>query len=646
MLRLTIGPSAARPVAAARGDNLGAVATRVLAGVFVVSATLVVGALIAEHQQRGNEIRDVQVAAGNLAGSLAQHADDTLEMIDTALTGILERAEKDGLAGETLPRLQDLLRLHAAAMPRVRSFSIHDAAGRTVATSLPYVPSDGNSSDRAFFQHHRDNRGAAPFLGPPLQSRADGTWIFTLSRRVELPSSRFGGVVLATIDVTYFSRVYSALKLGRDGSVSLISKAGPVLARGPHVPSFIGRDVSSTALFKEQLPRAPAAAYRFVSPVDGLPKIAAYKAGERFPVVALVSMGEEEALSNWRQAALVRIAAVIVFSSVIWLLALMLVGRLRRLRRVQEAIVASEASFRTLAENAGDVVARLGPDWVIRYISPSSRAVLKRAPDQLVGLDALAGLEDARRRLIEDAVARLEAGEAHAITLTYETFDGDGSPIWLETTFHAARDTRTGKPDGVVTISRDVTERREHEERLAVLAATDGLTGLANRRAFDDALRREVERARRSNAELSLVLFDLDRFKQYNDLYGHGAGDAALFAVAAAISEAARRPEDMAARYGGEELALLLPGTGMQAAALVADRARAAVQGLGIAHAGNSPTLVATVSCGVASLGKFGTASMQDTSLLERADKALYRAKRLGRNTVCLDAEHPDLKAA
>jgi diguanylate cyclase (GGDEF)-like protein/PAS domain S-box-containing protein len=638
--------SSRKPRAGGSGDNLGRVATRVLAGVFVVSVTLVGGALFAEQQQRTNEIRDVKIAAANLAGSLAQHADDTLEMIDTALTGILERVERDGLAGESVPRLNDLLRRHAAAMPRVRSFSVHNSAGRTIATSLPYIPPDGNSSVRAFFQHHENDRGAAPFVGPPVQSRADGTWVFTLSRRITLPTGGFGGIALATIEVTYFSRVYDTLKLGQDGSVSLISKTGLVLARGPHVPSFIGRDVSSTALFREQLPRARAAAYRFNSPVDGVPKIAAYKAGERFPIVALVSMGEEEALSSWRQNAVFRISAAIIFSVLIWLLALMLVGRLQRLRRVQEAIVASEASFRTLAENAGDVVARLGPDWVIRYISPSSKAVLRRAPEQLVGLNAFNGLEGSRRRTIEDAVARLVAGEAEAITLTYETFDGDGSPIWLETTFRAAWDAKTGQPDGVVTISRDVTERREHEERLAILAATDGLTGLANRRAFDEGLKREVERARRAKSELSLVLFDLDRFKQYNDMYGHAAGDTALFAVAAAISEAAKRPGDMAARYGGEELAVLLPGTSLQGAALVADRARAAVQALGIDHAGNPPLQVATISCGVASLGPVQLASTQDKSLLERADAALYRAKRLGRNTVCLDNERPARRAA
>jgi diguanylate cyclase (GGDEF)-like protein/PAS domain S-box-containing protein len=628
------------------GDSLGSVATRILAGVFVVSVTLVGGALVAEHQQRQNEIRDVEVAAGNLAASLAQHADDTLEMIDTALIGVLERVERDGLAGEALPRLHDLLRRHTAAMPRVRSFSVQNAAGKTVATSLPYVPPDGNSSDRAFFQHHQADRGAAPFVGPPLQSRADGTWVFTLSRRITLPGGAFGGVALATIDVTYFSRVYSALKLGQDGSVSLITRTGLVLARGPHVPSFIGRDVSSTALFKEQLPRAPEAAYQFNSPVDGIPKIAAYKAGERFPIIALVSMGREEALSTWRQNALIRIAAAILFGALIWLLALLLVGRLKRLRRVQEAIVASEASFRALAENAGDIVARLGPDWVIRYISPSSKAVLKRAPEQLVGLNALIGLELSRRQTMEAAAAQLQTGEVDAITLTYETFDGDGSAIWLETTFHAARDPRTGKPDGVVTISRDVTERRQHEERLEILAATDGLTGLANRRAFDEGLKREVERARRTRSDLSLVLLDLDRFKQYNDLYGHGAGDTALFAVAAVVTEAVKRPRDMAARYGGEELALLLPGTGLQGAALVADRARAAVQALGISHAGNPPLQVATISCGVASLGRAEFASLQDKSLLERADAALYRAKRLGRNTVCLDNERLGQQAA
>ena len=169
---------------------------------------------------------------------------------------------------------------------------------------------------------------------------------------------------------------------------------------------------------------------------------------------------------------------------------------------------------------------------------------------------------------------------------------------------------------------------------LNTLAMEDGLTGLANRRQFDVALDTEFGRAVRNASTLALILLDVDRFKEYNDIYGHTAGDECLQKICRTIANvAARRPGDLAARYGGEELAVLLPGTDVEAAALLAERIRAAVRALEIEHVGAIDGFV-TLSAGVDAL-RPEAGAVQPKELVRGADKALYVAKSGGRNRVC-----------
>lgn len=176
---------------------------------------------------------------------------------------------------------------------------------------------------------------------------------------------------------------------------------------------------------------------------------------------------------------------------------------------------------------------------------------------------------------------------------------------------------------------------QEHNRALTVLADHDSLTGIANRRRFEEALEVEFARASRSGAPLSLLMFDVDYFKRYNDTYGHVAGDACLRQVAQTLQASLVRPADLAARYGGEEFVALLPDTDPAGARMVAERIRQAVMALGIPHAGNGAGLV-TISAGVYTSGAGGgMATDSATALVERADALLYRAKQSGRNQVC-----------
>ena len=186
-----------------------------------------------------------------------------------------------------------------------------------------------------------------------------------------------------------------------------------------------------------------------------------------------------------------------------------------------------------------------------------------------------------------------------------------------------------------VALHLQLVRQRRMLERLANV---DGLTELANRRRFDELYAMEWQRAQRNGWPLSVALLDIDCFKQYNDLYGHPAGDRALRAVARAAAAWMRRPADLAARYGGEELVLLLPETTADHAYSVVDELRAAVAGLEIAHAASKAADTVTVSIGGATLGQNGAESAAE--LFEAADSQLYRAKQDGRNRVAWRADH------
>ncbi|HJV97060.1 MAG TPA: diguanylate cyclase, partial [Albitalea sp.] len=185
------------------------------------------------------------------------------------------------------------------------------------------------------------------------------------------------------------------------------------------------------------------------------------------------------------------------------------------------------------------------------------------------------------------------------------------------------------------SLERKVAERtaalEEANRRLERLSLTDALTGLANRRRFNDTLDAEWLRAARSKSPLGLAIADIDFFKPYNDHYGHQRGDACLQRVADALGTGRRGGSDLVARYGGEEFVLLLPNTDLEGTFLVADRVRAAVEALADAH-GESSHGIVTISVGIASC--VPVPGSKPAELIEAADAALYEAKRAGRNRV------------
>jgi diguanylate cyclase (GGDEF)-like protein/PAS domain S-box-containing protein len=286
-------------------------------------------------------------------------------------------------------------------------------------------------------------------------------------------------------------------------------------------------------------------------------------------------------------------------------------------------------------ENSVDVICCSGFDRVVRYISPSCFNLLGWKPEELIGNGPEAYILPEDLPLLDTAGVNILAAKDHIDITTIRMRRKDGSIVWVEINVRLVRDSVTGEPKEYVIVMRDMTERKGLEERLSALALTDGLTGLLNRRSFDEALAREWKRAVRHGSEISLLFLDLDHFKRFNDRYGHQAGDDCLCAVAAAVSGAVRAT-DRVARYGGEEIAVILPSTSTAGAAEAAEKVRSAIEALRLPHEGNPEGGGwLTVSVGVATaLARHGGTMRMPASLLQSADNAMYKAKHEGRNRV------------
>jgi diguanylate cyclase (GGDEF)-like protein len=458
-----------------------------------------------------NNIEQTQIATATATRLVAEQADTTMQTADTIVASLVERVEAEGVDPDARNRLYRLMTSLAAALPAIHEMGITDRDGNAIVKSLKPDPTGLNYSERGYFKFHASHPDRGPFVGARIKSKIDGSYNVTVTRRLNDADGSFAGVVVTSVSMQAFQRLFDQMQARSGGVIALLSEDGTILARSPPATDD-GASPAGTDL-QQLVSRQPGPSpFADVSGIDGLRRLGSYQHLDHFPLTVLVSQSEWDVQHSWRQELLSQVSILMCMTAV-----LIVLGR------------------------------------------------------------------------------------------------------------------------------RELKSKR----MLSAQAMQDGLTGLANRRRFDEQIEREFRRAARSGQPVSLVVIDLDHFKAYNDHFGHLGGDECLRTTARAIQAFTRRSGDLAARIGGEEFAILLPGSDAAEAKAIAEEVRMAVQGLALPHA---PTVggMVTLSAGVATA--MPAREPQNTqALIERADAALYVGKVQGRNVVVVAGagqEHENLSGA
>ncbi|WP_432260696.1 sensor domain-containing diguanylate cyclase [Cupriavidus sp. TMH.W2] len=459
-------------------------------------------------QMRRDAMDNAGVAAANLALTLERSITRNLQIHELSIGGVVEAMHDPALLTQPPALRQRLLFDRSINAEDMGSLLVADANGKLVYDSHQWPPRPVDVSDRDYFQAHLGADHGGVFLSRPFQPRlTPENKSIGISRRLSAPDGSFAGIVVGTLRLQYFRKLFDGVSLGAGGTLTLVRTDGTIIMRRPYEAESIGRDISSSPSFAPLL-QGTQGTFIGVAALDGVQRLYSFRRVPGFPLLVVVGRATHDVLAPWYKRA-----------------------------------------------------------WIFGAL--------------ICALDA--------------AIIALS-----------------------------------------LLLSRQWRRRVEMEEHLRWMVNTDALTGLGSRRALDDAADMEWRRARRHSQPLSLLMLDVDHFKEFNDRYGHQAGDDALAAVGACIQGHIRRPGDYAGRYGGEEFAILLPHTGAAGAAARAQTIRAAVEALQIPNPAGANGVL-TVSVGAVTDANIpgseqGFAELR--AFLRAGDEALYLAKRSGRNCV------------
>jgi diguanylate cyclase (GGDEF)-like protein/PAS domain S-box-containing protein len=300
-------------------------------------------------------------------------------------------------------------------------------------------------------------------------------------------------------------------------------------------------------------------------------------------------------------------------------------------------------TYKTLLESTKAIPWKI--DWATKrfdYIGPQIEVLLGWTPESWQSVeDWVARMhEEDRERVFNFCVSQSLQGLDHEAD--YRALTADGGFVWIRDVVHVIRDLN-GEPEALIGFMFDITERKQTEQQLLdlqkqleMLSYQDGLTGVANRRLFDEVLAREWHEARQHQQPLALIMLDIDYFKQFNDFHGHLKGDEILKQVAKTLSHAGLRTKDFFARFGGEEFAWILPETDLAAAGKIAERCRNLIFKAQIPHPDSAISQLLTISVGVGSM--IPTAADDLNDFLAEVDRLMYLAKQQGRGRMILQA--------
>ncbi|WP_019995975.1 diguanylate cyclase domain-containing protein [Aureimonas ureilytica] len=571
--------------------------------------------------------RDTQeqatTVARNLAVALSQEIGRSLERYDEQLLRIRKRLADADFASLN-PSTQELALFDTGAPdPFLVALFTTDSKGEILFDRDQGAKARAGVSDQSYFTAQRDAPAAGLFVSEPFgQPNNPADQVVAMSRRLESPDGTFIGVAVGWVRVELFLRIMRGSALSPEDAINLFTRRGVLVARVPGHPNAIGRDMSQNPTVSPFL-RDETGQITGLSPIDDVSRIYSFASPREAPIVLAVGLAEHNVFAAWNGRALTIGLVLLLLCALATALAFQIRHEFRRRLETEEVLRRGEEQYRLLADYSTDLIIRLDAGLTRRYVSPACRSMLGFEPEEMLGLASRSVIHPEDWPDVQRIAANARNGTGETES-AYRLLTKNGDYVWVEGRYSYVPD-----DGGFIVVLRNITRRRKVEAELAAahaeltdLAHTDPLTGLANRRRFDEALV-----GARASQRCAVLMMDVDRFKMFNDRYGHPAGDACLREVAAAIRLAVPG-QALAARIGGEEFAVLLPAHDLAAAEIVAERIRAGVEARALTHEGNEANGgVVTVSVGCAERNEAGT-------WVEDADQMLYEAKRTGRNRV------------
>ena len=413
----------------------------------------------------------------NLVRAIAQHAEDTVRTTDGVLVGLVDRIETDGTGPSTLDALHRLVKAEVDLLPQLKALGALDETGAAIVTSLP-GPVAANYADRDYFVFHRDHADKIIRVGKPVQSKTKGEWVIPVTRRIDHPDGSFAGVVLATVDMTYFQRFYDTFGIGKGGAILLASADGVLLARRPFDPDNIGRSLLNGSIFR-LLPSGPAGSAEMRSSTDGVVRLNSYRRIDAYPLVVAVALAKDEVLDAWRGDAWrhgIGVGLLVVGLAILGFRLSRQIALRAAMQREAEAATAaatmaadalleSQLRLQSILDNAPVAISL--KDRTHRYVVLNKQYEdwFGVTQDRQVGQTLQATYPD------QDFAAQIEAIEkqvlATGIIQVAEVREPDrgGPPRWFLITKFPVRD-QDGAIVGLGTVNMDISERHVAEQAL------------------------------------------------------------------------------------------------------------------------------------------------------------------------------------
>ena len=420
-----------------------------------------------EWGDRNVQIQETKASLVNLATSLSQHADETVEIADAVVSGVVAQLENFNSGNNALPKLDFDLLWPTVVRDSHHAIIILDAKGNWLTSSLS--ARGGNFADREYFRHHHDDTDRSMFIGPPIENAVNGRWSVTVSRRYQNADGSFAGVVLAVIDLDQFSNYYSQYNLGDGGTIIFITDTGILLARHPAYIKLIGHNVASSTLNRE-LENHATGSYVSVSPVDGVLHFAGFHRSKKFPFVIVTTITDNQALDGWRHHMRIHMLVAIGLIAGMWLLFWHLLRQTERSQAAEQQLRKSQKDYQQLLESGGvtDAIYLLSDDGRIETWNAGAQQIKGYTAAEAIG-------QNFSLFFTPDDFARGEPARLLAVTRdngSYTTTGWrvrkDGSRFWACVSVEAiVKDDGTLR--GYSKVTRDITGLLIAEEQRAAV---------------------------------------------------------------------------------------------------------------------------------------------------------------------------------